>query len=149
MQTGKSARFPAICSFIFVAAESHLISEPELKLGCLVHGEDADGIFFVTIKASAKVHDLKVAIRLQREPTLERIDAVKLRLFKTSIPIGDAFDQAIGDANLTYGEPLGPTELLSQVFPVQLPQGHVHIIIKGQRFCFCLKHFLMLEFVVA
>jgi len=149
VQTGKSARFPAICSSIFVAADSRLISEPELELACLVHGEDANEIFLVKIKASAKVHDLKVAIRLQREPTLERIDAVKLRLFKTSIPIGDAFDQAIGDANLTYGEPLGPTELLSQVFPVQLPQGHVRIIIKGQRFCFCLKHFLMLEFVVA
>jgi hypothetical protein len=126
-----------------------LISESELKLGCLFHGEDADGIFFVTIKASANVYDLKVAIRLQTEPTLERIAAVKLRLFKTSIPIDDTFDQAIGDANLTNGERLGPAELLSQVFPVHPPQGHVHIIIKGQRFCFCLKHFLMLEFVVA
>jgi len=149
VQTGESARFPAICSFIFVAAESYLISEPELELACLVHGEDANEIFFVIIKASANVYDLKVAIRLKREYTLERIAAVKLRLFKTSIPIGDALDQAIGDANLTYGKPLGPAELLSQVFPVQLPQGHVHIIIKGQRFCFCLKHFLMLEFVVA
>lgn len=141
MQTGKSARFPAICSFIFVAAESHLISEPELKLGCLVHGEDANEIFSVTIKASADVYDLKEAIRLKREYTFERIDAVKLRLFKTSIPIGNTFDQAIRDANLTYGEPLGPAELLSQVFPFQLPQGHVHIIIKGRHFCFASSTF--------
>jgi hypothetical protein len=149
VQTGESARFPAICSFNFAAAESHLISGPELRLGCLIHGEDANEIFFVTIKASADVYDLKEAIRLKTEPMLEGIDAVKLRLFKTSIPIGDTFHQAIGDANLTLGEPLGPAEILSQVFPVKLPQKHVHIIIKGQRFCFCLKHLLMLEFVVA
>ena len=126
-----------------------MISESELKLGCLVHGGDADDIFFVTIKASANVYDLKEAIRPKREYTLGRIEAIKLRLFKTSIPIDDTFDQAIGDVNLTNGERLGPAELLSQVFPVHPPQGQVHIIIKGQRFCFCLKHFLMLEFVVA
>jgi hypothetical protein len=111
------------------------VPEPKIELYCHVRGEDAYLAILVRMKLSESVYDLKKAIQQERKNEFEAIDANQLVLWKTSIPIDDNFDQAIHDATFTYEGQLRPVTL-SDVFPVPPPQGHIHIVVQGQRSSF-------------
>jgi Crinkler effector protein N-terminal domain len=120
--------------------ESHVTPEPNLELNCLVQGDNVQGIFIVRVNPSEAVYDLKKAIQRERKDVFEDVGAVKLMLWKFSVPIDDGLGKAICD-NLAHEEQLGPLRL-SKVFPIPPPPEHVHIVIKGQRSYFALKHIL-------
>jgi len=112
----------------------------ELELNCFIQGDRVHEIFMVRISPSEAVHDLKKAIQRERKDLFEEINAVKLMLWKTLIPIDGSFDQAILDANFTHEDCL-LTVPLSDVFPVLPPPRHVHVVVaKGQRSSFSPQH---------
>jgi len=124
-----------------------VVPEPKLELYCLVKGEDVNSVFLVRINVSEHVYDLKKAIQRERKDLFEEISAVKLMLWKTSVPI-DNLGRAIRDTNFSYEEQLGSVRL-SKVFPIPPPPEHVHIVVNGQWSYLFFKHILTGVFVFA
>jgi hypothetical protein len=96
-----------------------------ITLFCLVQG--APTAFPVDIDSSLTVGHLKDAIKAKNTNDFANIDAVKLRLWKVEIPVGNDViqGQALEDNNQ-----LPPTDYLDEHWTDTPLRKHIHVIIK-------------------
>ncbi|KAI9455721.1 hypothetical protein HD554DRAFT_264224 [Boletus coccyginus] len=99
-------------------------------LNCWIRGSDAGEIFQVKISKTEAVVTLKKAIKNETPATLHGVDAHTLRLYKPRNPLPRPFEDNLSKINLSEdGELLQTVDKLSEVFPEQPPERHIHIIV--------------------
>lgn len=101
-----------------------------LALNCFVYGDEPKRIFSVTMDPNNTVSELREAIKARRN-AFQTIDADALELWAVSIP-ADSVIQLINKCNFNEEESLLPTKKLSKVFPSDLEEDHVHVVIKRE-----------------
>ena len=98
-----------------------------------MHGDNANKIFPIEIERSANVHELRKAIKDERNGFFQfRDEAVHLTLWAVSLPITHNIEETIVGTSLLEEEKLLPVALLSDIFPDQPPRDHVHIMVKRE-----------------
>ncbi|KAF9951961.1 hypothetical protein BGZ70_000791 [Mortierella alpina] len=104
-----------------------------LTLFCLVDGEATSNAFPVSASTTTTVGELKDLIKAKKAIDFQDVDADKLTLSRVNIPIIDDDDEtpiALDHVNKSDKKKLGPATRLSKVFPEELPEETVHIIIQ-------------------
>ncbi|KAF9580333.1 hypothetical protein BGW38_003059, partial [Lunasporangiospora selenospora] len=108
------------------------------SLFCLVDGEATSNAFSVKAPSSDTVDDLKNLIKTALAPQFNDIAAKDLSLWRVSLPIVDNEDDddenetsiLLGNVNKKDKKKLGPATRLSKVFPEELPEETIHIIVQ-------------------
>ncbi|KAF9307968.1 hypothetical protein BG003_011803, partial [Podila horticola] len=97
-----------------------------------VHVEGESTPFPVKIEFTETIGELKKAIKAEKANDFRDVDADKLTLWKVSIQITDDDDEIAILLNSVTGDKkkLGPATRLSKVFPEELPEKTVHIIVQ-------------------
>ena len=85
-------------------------------------------VFVVEISRNKLVDDLKTAIKVERHPSLNDIDASTLILYKVSIEYTPQLAEHV--AALELNEKLLPLDELSEVFANGLLPEHVHVVVE-------------------
>ncbi|KAG0076419.1 hypothetical protein BGZ90_008718 [Linnemannia elongata] len=106
------------------------MSNYHLTLFCLVDGEATSNAFPVSASAKTTVGELKDSIKSKKTIDFSDIDADKLILWRVSIPITDEDDEVPIILNSFDKRKLGPVTRLSKVFPEDLPEETIHIIVQ-------------------
>ncbi|KAF9372912.1 hypothetical protein CPB97_000924, partial [Podila verticillata] len=103
-----------------------------MRLFCLVNGEATFSAFSVKISSSDTVDDLQDLIRAKNSIAFSDIDANKFTLWCVSISITTDDVVPILRDNVADKDKmkLNPVTCLSKVFPEELPQEIVHIIVQ-------------------
>ena len=106
-----------------------------LTLFCLVDGETTSNAFKIkNIPSSNDVDDLRKAIKDEKAIDFSDIDADKLTLWRVSIHIPEDDDDEIpillNNIVTKDKKKLGPATRLSKVFPTELPDETIHIIVQ-------------------
>jgi hypothetical protein len=102
-------------------------SDP-LRINCWILGDDYMHVFVVEISRNEIVHDLKTAIKVEKHPFLNDIDANTLILYKVSIQCTPQLAEHV--AALELNEKLLPWVELSEVFANGLLPKHVHVVVE-------------------
>ncbi|KAF7730081.1 hypothetical protein EC973_003027 [Apophysomyces ossiformis] len=107
------------------------LTDIPFNLFCLVEGESMQRAFSVKVSSADTVHDLKDAIKAEKSPEFDDIDANKLTLWLVEIPITNAnrHDKVLFD-NITTKEELLPDDELSDTFDRKPPKKTVHIMVQ-------------------
>ncbi|KAG0014800.1 hypothetical protein BGZ81_000252 [Podila clonocystis] len=102
-----------------------------MSLFCLVDGEATSHAFSIKIPSSDTVDDLKKLIKIEIPDTFNGVDAKDLTLWRVSIPIteDDEIPILLNDISDEDKKKLGPATRLSKVFPEDLPDETVLIIV--------------------
>ncbi|KAF9276351.1 hypothetical protein BGZ74_003672, partial [Mortierella antarctica] len=108
------------------------MTDNHLSLFCLVDGESTSNAFPVEVESTKTIGDFKKLIKVEKANDFSDVDADKLTLWRVSIPITDDDDELpILLNNVTSDKKkLGPATRLSKVFPAELPEETVHIIVQ-------------------
>ncbi|KAG0195405.1 hypothetical protein BGX33_003418, partial [Mortierella sp. NVP41] len=100
---------------------------------CLIDGEPQSNAFSVKVTPADTVDDLKKLIKAEKSVDFEHVDANNLTLWRVSIPITDDDDEIsilLDNVNDKDKKKLGPATRLSKVFPEELPEETIHIIVQ-------------------
>ncbi|KAF9389902.1 hypothetical protein CPB97_010415 [Podila verticillata] len=108
------------------------MTDNRMSLFCLVDGEATSSAFSVKISSSDTVDDVKDLIKAKNSIAFSDIDANELTLWRVSIPITkDNVAPILLDSVADMDKlELSPATRLSRVFPEELPEEIVHIIVK-------------------
>ena len=107
------------------------MANTHLTLFCTVDGESQSNAFSVKPTPTDTVDDLKDLIKAKKSPRFDDIAADELTLWRVSIPVdGDDITIQLDQVTDTDKKKLGPTTRLSKVFPEELPEDTVHIIVQ-------------------
>ncbi|KAG0250392.1 hypothetical protein DFQ27_009421 [Actinomortierella ambigua] len=108
------------------------MNDNRITLFCLVDGEDTSNAFPVDIEATKTIGHLKELIKVKKAIAFSDIAADRLILSRVSIPIIDDDENSIllDHINQDEKKKLGPATRLSRVFPEELPEETVHIIVQ-------------------
>ncbi|KAG0333971.1 hypothetical protein BG000_008756, partial [Podila horticola] len=103
-----------------------------LTLFCLVDGEATSNAFSVEIDPRKTVDGLKKLIKTEKAPRFDDVAADELILWRATIPITDDDDEiAILVKNIASNKKkLGPATRLAKVFPEELQEETVHIVVQ-------------------
>ncbi|KAF9555551.1 hypothetical protein EC968_008844 [Mortierella alpina] len=104
-----------------------------LTLFCLVDGEAASNAFPVEIELTKTIGELKKLIKVEQSPDFDDIVANNLTLWRVLIPINEDNDELpllLNNVPQKERKKLGPATRLSKVFPDDLPEETVHIIVQ-------------------
>ncbi|KAF9397756.1 hypothetical protein BGZ94_006218, partial [Podila epigama] len=104
-----------------------------LSLFCLVDGEATSNAFSVEIDPSKTVDVLKKVIKSEKAIAFSDIDADQLTLWRVSIPLRDDDDELpilLNNVADKDKKKLGPVTRLSKVFPEDIPEESIHIIVQ-------------------
>ncbi|KAF9272527.1 hypothetical protein BGZ68_002332, partial [Mortierella alpina] len=104
-----------------------------LTLFCLVEGEATSQAFSVDIDKTKTVDHLKKFIKTEIPDTFNGVDAKDLTVWRVSIPIIEDNDELpilLNNVPEKERKKLGPATRLSRVFPEDLPEETVHIIVQ-------------------
>lgn len=115
----------------------------QLQLNCFLLGEPVDQVFAVKIAPSEPVDALKKVIKAEQPVTFQHVDSRSLVLRKVSLPMNESLEENLNNLSLVVddGSPQVPTQLpneelrssmriLSEIFPGQPIEDHVHIVIQ-------------------
>ena len=102
----------------------------QLKLNCLVLGDEPRHIFSVRISDAEDVSWLRKAIKEEKPHTLQHVDADDLVLWKVSVPVDEHFQANLGRLRLVEEESLLPVEDLSKIFSDLPVKRHLHIVVQ-------------------
>ncbi|KAG0202026.1 hypothetical protein BGX33_009960 [Mortierella sp. NVP41] len=100
---------------------------------CLQSGEAASHAFSVEIDPTKTVDYLRKLIKAEKTNDFSDIDADKLTLWRVTIPISDDNDDIpilLDNVINKDKKKLGPATRLSKVFPEDLPDESIHIIVQ-------------------
>ncbi|KAF9271241.1 hypothetical protein BGZ74_006306, partial [Mortierella antarctica] len=108
------------------------MTDNRLSLFCLVEGESTSIAFPVKTSSSDTVGDLKnLIVNGDQAPAFKDVASKDLTLWRVSIPINDdevpILLNSVPDKDK---KKLGPATRLSKVFPEDLPEETVHIIVQ-------------------
>ncbi|KAG0277030.1 hypothetical protein BGZ95_006653 [Linnemannia exigua] len=103
-----------------------------LTLFCLVDNEVTAQAFSVEIDRTKTVDHLRDLIKAKQSPDFDDIVAKSLTLWCVSIPIteDDEIPKLLSNVIGKEKKKLGPATLLSKVFPEELPEETVHVIVQ-------------------
>jgi hypothetical protein len=102
-----------------------------LKINCLVQGDNPRSAFTVGIANTENVSALKQAIRKGKEPAFDHVPADTLVLWKVSIPTDSLVNQDPRIRDLDKDHSLLPTNRLSKVFSDALQEEHIHVVVRA------------------
>ncbi|KAF9119142.1 hypothetical protein BGX30_004059 [Mortierella sp. GBA39] len=105
----------------------------QMKAICLVDGETTWNTFSVMVSSEDTVGGLKILIKTEKTNDFRNLDADKLTLWRVSIPIIDGNEEIpirFDDVADKDKKKLRPVTRLSKVFPDDLPEDMIHIIVK-------------------
>ncbi|KAG0013381.1 hypothetical protein BGZ82_002148 [Podila clonocystis] len=107
------------------------ITDNLMRVFCLVDGELTSHAFSVANDPNKTVDRLKKLIKTKKSNEFSDIDADTLTLWHVSIPITED-DEIPILLNLvaSHKKKLGPATRLSNIFPKELPEEMVHIIVQ-------------------
>ncbi|KAG0247900.1 hypothetical protein BGZ95_008357, partial [Linnemannia exigua] len=109
------------------------MTDNPLSLFCLVEGESTSIAFPVKTSLADTVGDLKnIIINGDQAPAFKDVASKDLTLWRVSIPITEDDELPILLNNVADKDrkKLGPATRLSKVFPEELPEETVHVIIQ-------------------
>ncbi|KAK3836304.1 MAG: hypothetical protein J3R72DRAFT_477166 [Linnemannia gamsii] len=109
------------------------MADSRINLFCLVDGGTLFNAFPVEIESSKTIGDLKDLIKTKKAPRFEDIAADELTLWRVSIPINDDNNDLpvlLGNVPDKDRKNLSPVTRLSKVFPEDLPDETIHIIVQ-------------------
>ncbi|KAF9089137.1 hypothetical protein BGX23_006905 [Mortierella sp. AD031] len=107
------------------------MTDNHLTLFCLVDGEATANAFSIKIPLNDTVDDLKNFIKAKKTPEFDDIAADKLTLWCVSVAITDDDEELpISLDSLNEKKKLGPATRLSKVFPEDLPDETINIIVQ-------------------
>ncbi|KAG0019479.1 hypothetical protein BGZ81_009700 [Podila clonocystis] len=106
------------------------MTDIHLILFCLVDGETTTNAFPIKIPSSDNVYDLKKLIKAVKNNDFSNIDTEKLILWHVSIPNEDNDGLPILLETVPEKKKLGPVTYLSKVFPEELPEKTIHILVQ-------------------
>ncbi|KAF8905174.1 hypothetical protein BGZ58_006417, partial [Dissophora ornata] len=105
-----------------------------LSLFCLVDGDAMSNAFSVKATFTDTVDDLKGAIKVKKTNDFQDVDADKLTLWRVSLPIPEDDDDELpillNSIDTKDKKKLGPATRLSKVFPGDMPEETVNIIVQ-------------------
>lgn len=104
------------------------MSDSPLSINCWILGDDYKHAFTVEISKNKNVNFLKKAIKIDRHPSLNNINAATLILYKVSIEYTPQLAEHV--AALGLNEELLPLAKLSEVFANELLCEHVHVVVE-------------------
>ncbi|KAF9203681.1 hypothetical protein BGZ59_001488 [Podila verticillata] len=108
------------------------MTDNRLSLFCLVEGESTSIAFPVKTSSADTVGDLKnLIVKGDQAPAFKDVASKDLTLWRVSIPIDD--DEVpilLNNVPDKDKKKLGPATRLSKVFPEELPEETVHIIVQ-------------------
>jgi hypothetical protein len=105
-----------------------------LKVNYLIFGEDPSRIATVQVEKTGSVVALKAAIKDANKNDFRNVDSMTLDLWSTSFTVDDQLKANTED--LVKMSPLFPSRKLVQVFPDQLDDQHIHIVVQPPK-CEC------------
>ncbi|KAF9299830.1 hypothetical protein BGZ74_008605 [Mortierella antarctica] len=109
------------------------MTDNHLTLFCLVDGDTTSQTFSVEIDPTKTVDGLRKAIKTEIPGTFNGIDGKDLTLWQVSIPITDDNDEIpilLDNVTNVVKKKLSPATRLSKVFPGELMEETVHIIVQ-------------------
>ncbi|KAF9080254.1 hypothetical protein BGX23_002406, partial [Mortierella sp. AD031] len=109
------------------------MTDNPLILFCLVDGEATSHAFSVDIDRTKTVDHVKKFIKTEKTPRFDDVAADELTLWRVSIPIINDNDEVpILLTNITNKDrkKLGPATRLSKMFPEDLPEETIHIVVQ-------------------
>ncbi|KAG0249979.1 hypothetical protein DFQ27_009685, partial [Actinomortierella ambigua] len=104
-----------------------------LTLFCLVDGASTSRAFPVNISPDDSMDDLKKLIKAKKAPRFDDVAADKLTLWRVSIPASEDDDETsilIDNVTSDHKRKLSPLTRLTKVFPEELPEETIHIIVQ-------------------
>lgn len=104
-----------------------------LTLFCLVDGEATSQAFSVDIEQTKTVDQLKKVIKTEKAPRFDDVAADELTLWRVSIPIVEEDDELpilLDNVDDKVKKKLGPATRLSKVFPEDLPEETIQVIVQ-------------------
>ncbi|KAF9310445.1 hypothetical protein BG003_008544 [Podila horticola] len=104
----------------------------DITLFCLQNGESASSVFPVNLSPDDSIGNLKKLIKTEKAPEFDDIAADKLTLWRVSIPITDGDELPILLDNVADKDKkkLRPVTRLSKVFPANIPEETINIIVQ-------------------
>ncbi|KAF9398197.1 hypothetical protein BGZ94_006079, partial [Podila epigama] len=109
------------------------MTDNPLTLLCLVDGDATSQAFPLTILSSETVGELRKLIKAENAVDFTDVDAKNLTLWRVSIPIIEDNDELpilLNNVPDNERKKLGPATRISKVFPEDLPEETVHIIVQ-------------------
>ncbi|KAI6010402.1 hypothetical protein BKA83DRAFT_509122 [Pisolithus microcarpus] len=115
-----------------VVSGLHVLVKPPststISLNCLVLGDTRNHIFTIELAISANVGVLRKAIKKEKQPYFNNVDADELSLYRTSLPDDGELEGKL--RSLNFDEPLQPTSILAEIFPDLPVASHLHIVVQ-------------------
>ncbi|EKM75545.1 hypothetical protein AGABI1DRAFT_109310 [Agaricus bisporus var. burnettii JB137-S8] len=99
-----------------------------LSLFCYVRGESHKNVFLVKIEDGDTVDGLRKAIKTEKSPSFNDIDASSLFLWKVSLPYSQNIKEDV-ERHLVGKKPLDPVDDISDLFPLPLEKRTVYVVI--------------------
>lgn len=99
-----------------------------LSLFCYVRGESHKNVFLVKIEDGDTVDGLRKAIKTEKSPSFNDIDASSLLLWKVSLPYSQNIKEDV-ERHLVGKKPLDPVDDISDLFPLPLEKRTVYVVI--------------------
>jgi Crinkler effector protein N-terminal domain len=121
-------------SFFSLKIRNTMTDKPlTLTLFCLLDGEATSQAFSVDIEQTKTVDQLKKVIKTEKAPRFDDVAADELTLWRVSIPIveeGDELPILLDNVDDKVNKKLGPATRLSKVFPEDLPEETIQVIVQ-------------------
>ncbi|KAG0195537.1 hypothetical protein BGX28_001181, partial [Mortierella sp. GBA30] len=102
----------------------------QLNLFCVVDGESTSSAFSVKATSTGTVYDLKELIKAKKAVDFHNVDANNLTVWRVSVPISDGELPLLLSTLPEDKRKLGPAMRLSKMFPEELPEETIHIIVQ-------------------
>ena len=129
MQVTHCARAQALLCSVYQPANMSS-SSSQLKLNCLVLGDEPRHIFSVRISSAENVSALRELVKEKKSPRFDNVPINSLVLWKVSVPVDENFQASLGRLSFVEEESLFPIERLSNIFSDLPVKRHLHIIIQ-------------------
>ncbi|KAG0261854.1 hypothetical protein DFQ27_002733, partial [Actinomortierella ambigua] len=104
-----------------------------LTLFCLADGETTSNAFSVKAPHGGTVDDLKELIKAKKAPRFDDVAVDELTLWCVSIPVSEDDDETsilVDNVISDHKKKLNPLTRLTKVFPEELPEETIHIIVQ-------------------
>lgn len=119
---------PLVVSGLHVLVKPPSTFTATISLNCLVLGDTRNHIFTIELAISANVGVLRKAIKKEKQPYFNNVDADELSLYRTSLPDDGELEGKL--RSLNFDEPLQPTSILAEIFPDLPVASHLHIVVQ-------------------
>ncbi|KAK3836317.1 MAG: hypothetical protein J3R72DRAFT_203497 [Linnemannia gamsii] len=110
------------------------MTDSRINLFCVADEETLSNAFPVENESSKTTGDLKDLIKAKEAPRLDDVDANKFTLWQVSVPINGNDNNNLSVLLVNVPDKdrkkLGPATRLSKVFPEDLPDETVHLIVQ-------------------